>query len=379
MKPTTGRVATIVASVVMFVFPAFVRGGSIYNVTNLGNLQGLSGTALDIAGGTIAGYAVDSQGNQVAAYSTGGALTSLGFSGQANGVNSSGEVVGNAGNQGFTWQSGATTLLGSLGGGSSSATAINDAGEVVGGSANTKGQTIAVVFNSDGTIQSLGTLGGNFSTAYGVNNAGRIAGTSQTSSGAMAAFLWNGKTMQNLGTLGGYSSYGAAIDSSGKVVGSSQTASGYMHAFLFGAGTMQDLGTLGGSNSFGYAVNDSGSVVGYSLTKGNAATHAFLYSDGVMMDLNSLLPIGSGWTITAAYGIDNSGEIVGTGVLNGVQYAVELIDPPSGGDPQSNQFQVLTPLATPEPLTALLMGGGLLAVGALFRRKRKTGAADRDH
>ncbi len=373
MKPMTGSIARTVASLVMFVFPSFVRADSIYNVMNLGNVQGSSVTAVDIAGGTIVGYAVDSQGNQVAAYSAGGALMSLGFSGQATGVNSSGEIVGNSGNQGFTWQSGVTTLLGNLGGGSSSATAVNNSGEAVGGSANKNGQTIAVVFNSDGTIQSLGTLGGNFSTAYGVNDAGRIAGTSQTSSGAMAAFLWNGKTMQNLETLGGYSSYGAAIDSSGKVVGSSQTGAGYMHAFLFAAGTMQDLGTLGGSNSFGYGINDSGSVVGYSLTKGNADTHAFLYADGVMMDLNSLLPIGSGWTITAAYGIDNGGDIVGTGLLNGVQYAVELIDPPSGGNTQGRQLQVLTPLATPEPLTALL-----LAVGALFRRKRKTGTEVRE-
>jgi len=357
----------------MIAFPSFVHADSIYNVTNLGNLQGSSGTAIAIAGGTIVGYAIDSQGNQIAAYADGDALMSLGFSGQANAVNSSGEIVGNDGNQAFSWQSGSTTQLGSLAGGASAATGVNSSGEAVGGSTNVDGQTIAVVF-SNGEIQSLGTLGGNFSTAYGVNDAGQIAGTSQTTSGAMAAFFWNGKTMQNLETLGGYNSYGAGIDASGQVVGSSQTASGYMHAFLWTAGSMQDLGTLGGSNSFGLGVNDNGSVVGYSLTPGNAATHAFLYTNGVMTDLNSLLPIGSGWTITSAYGIDDNGDIVGTGLFDGEQYAVELIDPPSG----PNQQTLQSPLATPEPLTALLMGGGLVAAGVLFRRKRNPSDVDRE-
>jgi probable HAF family extracellular repeat protein len=369
-------VARLAASLVMMALPVLVQAGSIYNVTNLGNLQGSSGTALAIAGGTIVGYAIDAQSNQVAAYANGSTLMPLGFSGQANAINSSGEIVGNDGNQGFTWQSGVTTQLGSLGGGASAATGVNSSGEVVGGASNASGQTFAVIFNN-GQIQSLGTLGGNFSTAYGVNNAGQIAGTSQTPSGAMSAFFWSGKTMQNLETLGGYSSYGAAIDASGQVVGSAQTASGYLHAFLWTAGSMQDLGTLGGSNSFALGVNDNGSVVGYSLTQGNAASHAFLYTNGVMTDLNSLLPIGSGWTITEAYGIDNSGNIVGAGVFNGVQYAVELIDPPSGGPSGATQQNLQSPLATPEPLTALLMGSGLVAAGVLFRRKGKSKDPDR--
>lgn len=376
MTSPRANVTHLAASLVMMVLPAFVQAGSIYDVTNLGNLQGSSGTALAIAGGTVVGYTIDTQSNQVAAYANGSTLMPLGFSGQANAVNSSGEIVGNDGTLGFTWQSGVLTQLGSLGGGASAATGVNSSGEVVGGASNAGGQTLAVTF-SNGQIQSLGTLGGNFSTAYGVNNAGQIAGTSQTSSGAMAAFLWNGKTMQNLETLGGSSSYGAAIDASGQVVGSSQTASGYLHAFLWTAGSMQDLGTLGGSNSFALGINDSGSVVGYSLTQGNAASHAFLYTDGVMTDLNSLLPVGSGWTITEAYGIDNSGDIVGAGVFNGVQYAVELIEPPSGGPSGPIQQNLQSPLATPEPLTALLTGGGLVAAGVLFRRKRKPKGPDR--
>jgi hypothetical protein len=97
-----------------------------------------------------------------------------------------------------------------------------------------------------------------------------------------------------------------------------------------------------------------------------------------MTHLNSLLPVGSGWTITEAYGIDNSGDIVGAGVFKGVQYAVELVDPPSGGPSGPTQQNLQSPLATPEPLTALLMGGGLVAAGVLFRRKRKPKSPDRE-
>ncbi|MHB1587021.1 MAG: hypothetical protein ACYCRH_10250 [Acidiferrobacteraceae bacterium] len=78
--------------------------------------------------------------------------------------------------------------------------------------------------------------------------------------------------------------------------------------------------------------------------------HAFLYSGGHMVDLTSLLPSGSGWTLQDAYGINDLGQIVGDGVVNGQEEAF---------------------LMTPVPLlsTAWLFGIGLiLVVGASHRR-----------
>ena len=66
------------------------------------------------------------------------------------------------------------------------------------------------------------------------------------------------------------------------VVGYAVTSSDYSQAFLYSNGTMQDLGTLGGTESFAYGINDSGQVVGWSYTTGDSYSHAFLYSSGTM-------------------------------------------------------------------------------------------------
>jgi probable HAF family extracellular repeat protein len=70
--------------------------------------------------------------------------------------------------------------------------------------------------------------------------------------------------------------------------------------------TVIDLGTLGGSYSAAWGINDSGQVIGNGLTSGGD-THAFLYSGGVMADLGTL-----GGNISAASGINASGQSWGT-------------------------------------------------------------------
>ena len=73
-----------------------------------------------------------------------------------------------------------------------------------------------------------------------------------------------------------------------------------------------DLGTLGGTTSTGYGLNDSGQVVGSATTAGNVATHAFLYSQGIVTDLGTL-----GGTTSVAYAISSSGQVVGYASVSG--------------------------------------------------------------
>ena len=77
--------------------------------------------------------------------------------------------------------------------------------------------------------------------------------------------------------------------------------------------TIEDLGTLGGTYSYAYGINNLGQVVGTAQTSAGA-WHAFLYSGGVMTDLNSKLPANSGWIeLSQANSINNNGQVVGTG------------------------------------------------------------------
>jgi probable HAF family extracellular repeat protein len=67
-----------------------------------------------------------------------------------------------------------------------------------------------------------------------------------------------------------------------------------------------DLGTLGGSEAVPMALNDNGQVVGYSTTA-DGQQHAFLWTNGVMRDLDLTFPS------SAAHVITNAGLVGGVG------------------------------------------------------------------
>ncbi|MEO8892558.1 MAG: hypothetical protein ABI417_13660, partial [Coleofasciculaceae cyanobacterium] len=87
-------------------------------------------------------------------------------------------------------------------------------------------------------------------------------------------------------------------------------------AFLSQNGIVTDLGNLGGISSRAYGINTAGTVVGSSSINSDV-THAFIWRNGKMRDLNNLLPADSGWELNQAVSINNKGQIVGTGTFNG--------------------------------------------------------------
>ena len=84
------------------------------------------------------------------------------------------------------------------------------------------------------------------------------------------------------------------INDAGDVCGFSSDLTGiYVHAFLYTggvSGTMEDIGTLpGGKDSYAQGINNSGSIVGYGDEGELGNELAWVYSGGVMQDLNTCL------------------------------------------------------------------------------------------
>ena len=119
---------------------------------------------------------------------------------------------------------------------------------------------------------------------------------------------------------------------------------------------MRDLGTLGGSSSTGFGINNRGDVTGWSYAAGGTDSVAFVYFDGVMLDLNQLVDQTSatGWKLLSGRDINDAGQITGYGILNG----------------ESRAF-LLTPSPVPEPRSFSLI---LLGIGILILRKRSATA-----
>ena len=245
-------------------------------------------------------------------------------------INNSGQIVGSLiGPHGkyypFLWENNAMVQLP---GGEGYALSINDQSQAVGHSDSTNN---GPCMWESGGISAINTFGFEGGTAYGINDSGQVVGRAYAGAGSEHAFLWEDGIVTDLGTLPDYNDYSeaTAINNLGQVVGYSVREEdfpifpfwrSYQHAFLWEGGAFTDLGTLGGDNSEARCINDNGRVVGWADTE--TSPRAFVYSDGVMARLDSLLPEDSDWDyLLWAEGISNKGQIVGTGRINGEDHA----------------------------------------------------------
>ena len=210
----------------------------------------------------------------------------------------------------------------------------------------------------NGYMEDLGTLGGPDSWGAAINERNQVVGWSYTNSTpnpvtgipTQDPFLWQDGRMQDLGTLGGTLGYvgskadpgnGGAINNRGQVVGTSNLAGDLTHhPFLWNEGSLTDLGTLGGDNGEAYRINDAGEIVGRADVSGpNHYHHGFLWTNGVMTDLG----VPNGWPCSTAIDINRRGQIIlntgicgvggGPGSLwqDGVLYDLNTLIPPDSG------------------------------------------------
>jgi probable HAF family extracellular repeat protein len=336
-----------------------------YTVTDLGPTQSFS-VGINNRG-LVAGTALLADGvTQNAFLWQKGMRTDLGTMGGPNSTafsrpNERGQVAGNAETAtpdplgedfcgygthliclGFVWQNGTMTPLATLGGNNSWANGgINNRGQAAGFAENaTPDATCGLpslegkpVIWTNGAARELATLPGDpDGTVFAINERGQAAGVSSDCGASPTIFhavLWSEDgSVTDLGNLGGtLNNVAEAINNHGQVVGSSDlpgdTAS---RAFLWTARDgMRDLGAGDGLfASFAFGINDNGQVVGMSCDQ-NVACGAFLWQEGVMTDVNSLLPQGSPWNLIAGFSINSRGEIGGVGEdMSGALHALLL-------------------------------------------------------
>ena len=125
------------------------------------------------------------------------------------------------------------------------------------------------------------------------------------------------------------------------------------------------MDTFGQTSCVAVAINDAGTAVGQCNAPNASEPHdwcAVYYraDDGAAIDLNTLIDPASGWLLTEASSISDTGWIVGMG----------LFDPggPEGEDAYLRHYLIHVPAAVPEPATAILFGVGLGGLGMALRR-----------
>jgi probable HAF family extracellular repeat protein len=248
------------------------------------------------------------------------------------------------------WKDGQLSALPFLPGGNNTyALDMNDRGQIVGlsdtdvydvdcAAARTAGFRFqAVIWEPNGSLRPLAPLAADtVAYAFGINNKGQAVGNSGVCanttpppypSGAHAVLWERDGTPIDLGSLGGPFAGASAINDRGDVSGTAATADGSVRPFLWTpeSRTLLQLNPPEGFpvaiNGCCKTINDRREIVGFMFNADFSQQHAFLWKDGVMVDLNDVIPKGSRWMLQSAAGINASGQIAGQGLINGEVHA----------------------------------------------------------
>ncbi len=246
---------------------------------------------------------------------------------------------------------------------------------------NANGQILGFSFAAVRGSPSVGFLYSNGETTFldfdpsALNNKGQIVGNK---SGRSTVLYSNGISAVLDAYADMFAQPPSAINDQGQIVGkttivygpkigtSPYGSWGQNVAYLYSQGTFSYLGFLPGYNeSYPSAINNLGQVVGVASYDGppppactgglinlslildcrstiTKPTKAFLYTDGRMLDINSLLSPeqAAQYAITGASGINNSGQIAATASVSGHDRAV-LLTPNSQTQVRNQQPQNL--------------------------------------
>ncbi len=233
----------------------------------------------------------------------------------------------------FLWQFFHMSALPTLGGNNGEASAINSRGQIVGMAENgtvdsscpagtTSGTQLPVLWEN-GRAHALPTpVGDADGFAMWINDHGQAVGYTGACDAMSHAVSWENDTvteLKDLGTGAGAIAYGN--NNRGQIVGSVFVSPGgaTRYGALWQNGVLTNLGTLPGDMSaIATGINDQGQVVGSTWDSNFNWSHAFIYQDGVMTDLNTLFLKGTNLRATMANKINERGQISGMAtVLSG--------------------------------------------------------------
>lgn len=194
-------------------------------------------------------------------------------------------------------------------------------------------------------VTALPTLGGTVGGAESINDKGWVSGFANLAGdNTEHAVLWMNSTVTDLGTLGGPNSAVGfpAKNSGGALVGFSQVSDSdplregwnyfcgpgnskplckgknlITRGFVWQNGTMKSLPTLGGNISEAFGINNSGQIVGVAETSTQDAScgrpQVLVYEGVIWNPDGTMQPLSPfpGDVISAAIGINNKGQVVG--------------------------------------------------------------------
>jgi uncharacterized membrane protein len=172
----------------------------------------------------------------------------------------------------------------------------------------------------------LNGFGRNNQRANAINDSGLAVGV-DFSTGSYVATVWTNPYAASRQLENGLGAEALSVNVSGQIVGYNLSASNALFwADYLSPGVV--LGRPPGSiQDQAQCINASSQIVGWSYMEQTGDYHAVLWPNSVAppVDLNGLLPTNSGWVLSKAYGINDSGEIVGLGLYNGQGRAFALI------------------------------------------------------
>jgi probable HAF family extracellular repeat protein len=231
----------------------------------------------------------------------------------------------------FLWEFPKMRALPTLGGNNGQASSINNRGQIVGFAENgaldtscpagiTNNQVALPALWEEAAVKPLPLVSGDVDgDAFWINDLGQAVGYSGNCVSATHGASWKNNVISVLADLGN-GALAQGINNRGQISGQIGSADG--STFLAGVwlngadGPVTNIGAApGDAAAFASGINDRGQVVGSSLDSNFNWSHAFIWQNNVMTDLNTLFPASSNLFPVMANKINERGQISGMAIV----------------------------------------------------------------